>query len=61
MNRIQQIDRASATGKAKQFLDAVNAKLGIVPNLTHVLAKGSDSKVNLLSDVHFGRRSSSPQ
>jgi uncharacterized peroxidase-related enzyme len=38
MNRIQQIDPASATGKTKQLLDAVNAKLGIVPNLTRVLA-----------------------
>jgi uncharacterized peroxidase-related enzyme len=38
MNRIQQIDPASATGKTKQLLDAVNAKLGVVPNLTRVLA-----------------------
>ena len=38
MNRIQQIDPASATGKAKQLLDAVNVKLGIVPNLARVLA-----------------------
>jgi uncharacterized peroxidase-related enzyme len=38
MNRIQQIDPGSATGKTKQLLDAVNAKLGIVPNLTRVLA-----------------------
>ena len=38
MNRIQQIDPASATGKAKQLLDAVQSKLGIVPNLTRVLA-----------------------
>jgi uncharacterized peroxidase-related enzyme len=38
MNRIPQIDPAAATGKAKQLLDAVNAKLGLVPNLTRVLA-----------------------
>lgn len=38
MNRIQQIDPASATGKAKQLLDAVQSRLGIVPNLTRVLA-----------------------
>jgi uncharacterized peroxidase-related enzyme len=38
MNRLPQIDPASATGKAKQLLDAVNAKLGVVPNLTRVLA-----------------------
>jgi uncharacterized peroxidase-related enzyme len=38
MSRIQQIDPANATGKAKQLLDAVQSKLGIVPNLTRVLA-----------------------
>ena len=38
MSRIQQIDPATATGKAKQLLDAVQSHLGIVPNLTRVLA-----------------------
>jgi uncharacterized peroxidase-related enzyme len=38
MNRIQQIDPATATGKTKQLLDAVQSHLGIVPNLTRVLA-----------------------
>lgn len=38
MNRITQLDPAQATGKAKQLLDAVQSKLGIVPNLTRVLA-----------------------
>lgn len=38
MNRLQPIDPVIATGKAKQLLDAVNTKLGIVPNLTRVLA-----------------------
>ena len=38
MNRITQLDPAQATGKAKQLLDAVKSKLGIVPNLTRVLA-----------------------
>lgn len=38
MSRIQHIDPANATGKAKQLLDAVQSKLGIVPNLTRVLA-----------------------
>lgn len=38
MSRIQQIDPASATGKAKQLLGAVQSKLGVVPNLTRVLA-----------------------
>ena len=38
MNRIQQIDPANATGKAKQILDGVQAKMGVVPNLFKVLA-----------------------
>jgi len=38
MNRIPQIDPVAATGKAKQLLDAVQSKLGIVPNLTRLLA-----------------------
>jgi uncharacterized peroxidase-related enzyme len=36
MNRINQIDPAQATGKAKELLDGVRAKLGIVPNLFRV-------------------------
>ncbi len=38
MSRIPQIDPAASTGKAKHLLDAVQSKLGIVPNLTRVLA-----------------------
>src|ERR1700677_4883268 len=38
MSGIQQIDPATATGKARQLLDAVQSHLGIVPNLTRVLA-----------------------
>jgi len=38
MNRIAQLDPASASGRTKQLLDAVQAKLGIVPNLARVLA-----------------------
>lgn len=38
MNRIPSIDPSTATGKAKQLLDAVQSKLGITPNLTRVLA-----------------------
>jgi len=37
MNRITQLDPASATGKTKQLFDGVEAKLGIVPNLFRVL------------------------
>ncbi|HTH46699.1 MAG TPA: carboxymuconolactone decarboxylase family protein [Candidatus Limnocylindria bacterium] len=37
MNRITQLDPATATGKTKQLFDAVQAKLGVVPNLVRVL------------------------
>ena len=37
MNRITQLDPASATGKARQLFDGVQAKLGSVPNLFRVL------------------------
>ena len=36
MNRMTQLDPASATGKTKQLFDGVQAKLGIVPNLFRV-------------------------
>ena len=37
MNRIAQLDPVSATGKTRQLLHGVQAKLGIVPNLFRVL------------------------
>jgi uncharacterized peroxidase-related enzyme len=37
MNRISQLDPASATGKTRQLFHDVQAKLGIVPNLFRVL------------------------
>ena len=38
MSRLQTIDPATATGKAKDLLDAVKGKLGLVPNMTRVMA-----------------------
>ena len=38
MPRIKAIEPDRATGKAKQLLDAVNEKLGMVPNLARTLA-----------------------
>jgi uncharacterized peroxidase-related enzyme len=38
MNRISQLDPASATSKSRQLLEAVQSKFGVVPNLTRVLA-----------------------
>jgi uncharacterized peroxidase-related enzyme len=38
MYRIQAVDPSTATGKAKELLDAVKGKLGLVPNMTRVMA-----------------------
>ena len=38
MSRLQIVDPSTATGKAKDLLDAVKAKLGLVPNMTKVMA-----------------------
>ncbi|WP_213805562.1 carboxymuconolactone decarboxylase family protein [Granulicella sp. dw_53] len=38
MSRLQPIDPSTATGKAKELLDAVKGKLGLVPNMTRVMA-----------------------
>lgn len=38
MSRLQVVDPSIATGKAKDLLDAVKAKLGLVPNMTKVMA-----------------------
>jgi uncharacterized peroxidase-related enzyme len=38
MSRILQINPQSATGKAKELLDAVQSKLGLVPNMTRAMA-----------------------
>lgn len=38
MSRLQPIDPSIATGKGKELLDAVKGKLGIVPNMTRVMA-----------------------
>lgn len=38
MSRIPQIHPESASGKAKELLDAVKGKLGLVPNMTRAMA-----------------------
>jgi hypothetical protein len=38
MERINPVDPKTAQGKAKELLDAVKAKLGIVPNMTRAMA-----------------------
>lgn len=38
MSRIHQIVAETATGKAKELLDAVKGKLGLVPNMTRAMA-----------------------
>ncbi|WP_158945159.1 carboxymuconolactone decarboxylase family protein [Granulicella sp. S190] len=37
MSRLNSVDPSKATGKAKELLDGVKAKLGIVPNMTKVM------------------------
>jgi uncharacterized peroxidase-related enzyme len=38
MSRISQIDPTTATGRAKELLEAVKSKLGLVPNMTRAMA-----------------------
>ena len=38
MARITQISPEAATGRAKELLDAVKGKLGLVPNMTRAMA-----------------------
>lgn len=38
MSRLDPVDPSTATGKSKQLLDAVKDKLGVVPNMTRVMA-----------------------
>ena len=42
MSRLQVVDPSVATGKAKDLLDAVKAKLGLVPNMTKVMANSPE-------------------
>jgi AhpD family alkylhydroperoxidase len=51
MQRISAIDPAQATGKSKQLLDGVQAKLGMTPNLMKTLAT---SPAALEAYLHFG-------
>jgi hypothetical protein len=38
MERITPVNLQAAQGRAKELLDAVKAKLGIVPNMTRAMA-----------------------
>ena len=50
MSRLQALDPSTATGKAKELLDAVKGKLGMVPNMTRTMAA---SPVVLESYLNF--------
>jgi len=50
MSRLKPVDPSTATEKAKELLDAVKRKLGIVPNMTRVMAA---SPVVLESYLNF--------
>ena len=51
MQRLSAVNPAEATGKAKQLLDGVQAKLGMTPNLMKTLAAGPAA---LEAYLHFG-------
>jgi len=51
MARIKVIESSEATGKAKQLLDGVKAKLGMTPNLMEGLATATAAPDAYL---HFG-------
>jgi len=38
MNRLAIVDPTTATGRAKELLDAVKSKMGVVPNMTRAMA-----------------------
>jgi len=40
MSRLTPVDPATATGRPKELLDAVGRTLGVVPNMTRVMAAG---------------------
>lgn len=50
MSRLKTVDPSTATGKAKELLDAVKGKLGLVPNMTRAMAT---SPVVLESYLNF--------
>jgi uncharacterized peroxidase-related enzyme len=49
MSRLQTIEPSTATGKAKELLDGVNAKLGFVPNMTKLMANSPAALQGYLS------------
>jgi uncharacterized peroxidase-related enzyme len=49
MNRIAQLDPKTATGTTKQLFDAVQLKLGMVPNLVRVLGQAPAALDSYLS------------
>ena len=50
MSRLKPVDPSTATGKSKELLEAVKGKLGMVPNMTKVMAI---SPVVLEAYLHF--------
>lgn len=60
MSRIAQINPESATGRAKELLDAVKGKLGLVPNMTRAMANSPavlDGYLSLSGALAKGRLS----
>ena len=57
MNRIAQLDPVQATGKTKQLFEAVQTKLGVVPNLLRVLGVSPAALEGYLNFNTLTRRS----
>lgn len=60
MSRLKLISPDSATGKAQELLAAVNAKLGLVPNMTRAMAGGPaalEGYLQLSGSLSHGRLS----
>jgi uncharacterized peroxidase-related enzyme len=57
MSRLQLISPETATGKAKDLLEAVNAKLGLVPNMTRAMVNASavlEGYLQLSGSLNYG-------
>ncbi|MBL8229152.1 MAG: carboxymuconolactone decarboxylase family protein [Bryobacterales bacterium] len=58
MQRLNAVNPAEATGKAKQLLDGVQAKIGMTPNLMKTLANGPaalEAYLNLSAALSTGK------
>src|SRR6478735_449310 len=60
MSRLNRISPETATGKSKELLEAVNTKLGMVPNMMRVMANAPvvlDGYLQLSGSLSHGKLS----